>query len=157
MSLPSTSAVLGPGPHICLIDMQSLSAAKQGDQGTPALPYHFTFYLHQAPASQQTAEPEHSRSVQAAEAQQTGTFPDGLHKVALTLPPPACTDYAQPDQLPAATQASIGRLLSACGLDRSAPTLNMLATWDREPLSKKREATYVINAHMLAQLEGRLL
>jgi len=98
----------------CLEMTHSSPTAKQGDQGTAALPYNFVFYLHQSrdQTSQQKAD--------AADAaiQQGGAIPDGLHKVSLTLPPPARKDYAQPDQLPAATQASIGKLLSACGLQR---------------------------------------
>ena len=84
-----------------------MPAARQSDQGKAALPYRFIFYLHQAGAQQPAAATEASE----------GT-PDGLHKVSLTLPPPARRDFAQPDQLPAATQASISKLLSACGLQR---------------------------------------
>lgn len=87
------------------------AAAKEGDQGTAALPYHFVFYLHQAHAQRDTFKPP-----QPSAAPHTEPVPNGLHKISLTLPPPARKDYAQPDQLPAATQASIGRLLSACGL-----------------------------------------
>ena len=95
-----------------------ISAAKQGDQGSAALPYHFVFYLHQSPTSAQSPQPLQSSPVQPAATQQSDALPDGMHKVALTLPPPAREDYAQPDQLPAATQASLGKLLSACGLER---------------------------------------
>ena len=95
---------------------QLAAAAKEGDQSTAALPYHFVFYLHQAHAQQQTLQPPEPR----APAAHTEPVADGLHKISLTLPPPARKDYAQPDQLPVATQASIGRLLSACGLQRYA-------------------------------------
>lgn len=94
-----------------------LAAARQGDQGFAALPYHFVFYLHQSPASAQATQPLQSSPVQPTATQQPDALPDGMHKVALTLPPPARKDYAQPDQLPAATQASLGKLLSACGLE----------------------------------------
>ncbi|DBA76668.1 hypothetical protein WJX79_007357 [Trebouxia sp. C0005] len=89
-----------------------LTAAKQGDLGTAALPYNFVFYLHQ---SQDQTSQQKAAAADAA-TQQGGAVSNGLHKVSLTLPPPARKDYAQPDQLPAATQASIGKLLSACGL-----------------------------------------
>lgn len=92
------------------------AAAKEGDQSTAALPYHFVFYLHPAHAQQQTLQSPPPR----ATTPHTESLPDGLHKISLTLPPPARKDYAQPDQLPLATQASIGRLLSACGLQRWA-------------------------------------
>ena len=88
----------------------TVAAARQSDQDKAALPYRFIFYLHQAGAQQPAA------ATSATEASE-GT-PDGLHKVSLTLPPPARRDFAQPDQLPAATQASISKLLSACGLQR---------------------------------------
>lgn len=86
------------------------AAAKEGDQGKAALPYRFIFYLHQAGAQQPPAANSASATSEIA--------PDGLQKVSLTLPPPARRDFAQPDQLPAATQASISKLLSACGLQR---------------------------------------
>lgn len=95
-----------------------LSAAEQGDQGTAALPYRFVFYLHQSPAQDRAAQPPHISAALDTPAQQSEAVPDGLHKVSLVLPPPARKDYAQPDQLPAATQASIAKLLSACGLQR---------------------------------------
>lgn len=98
-----------------MLRMTHLSpTAKQGDQGTAALPYNFVFYLHQS--QDQTFQLKAAAA--DATTQQGGVVPDGLHKVSLTLPPPARKDYAQPDQLPAATQASIGKLLSACGLQR---------------------------------------
>lgn len=86
------------------------AAAKEGDQGKAALPYRFIFYLHQAGAQQPPAASISSPS--------SADTPDGLQKVSLILPPPARRDFAQPDQLPAATQASISKLLSACGLQR---------------------------------------
>ena len=97
-------------------DTEVAAAAKEGDQSTAALPYHFVFYLHQAHAQQQTQQSPQP----GATAPHTESVPDGLHKISLTLPPPARKDYAQPDQLPLATQASLGRLLSACGLQRCA-------------------------------------
>lgn len=97
-------------------DTELAAAAKEGDQSTAALPYRFVFYLHQAHAQQATVQPPQPRDPAA----HTEPVPDGLHKISLTLPPPARKDYAQPDQLPLATQTSIGRLLSACGLQRYA-------------------------------------
>ena len=97
-------------------DTKVAAAAKEGDQSAAALPYHFVFYLHQAHAQQETLQPPQPR----ATASHAEPVPDGLHKISLTLPPPARKGYAQPDRLPLATQASIGRLLSACGLQRCA-------------------------------------
>lgn len=91
------------------------STAKEGDQGTAALPYRFVFYLHQSSLEGQPSQPPQRPETGP---QPSEPVPDGLHKVSLTLPPPARKDYAQPDQLPAATQASISKLLSACGLQR---------------------------------------
>ena len=113
--------------NVCAAQPAALStafAAKEGDQNTAALPYQFVFYLHQAPAQQDTSQPSNARTVPSPAASHTDNVPDGLHKVSLTLPPPARKDYAQPDQLPAATQASIGKLLSACGLQRYAILLH---------------------------------
>ncbi len=102
------------GAAACLRMTHLAPTAKQGDQGTAALPYNFVFYLHQSQG--QTSQQKAAAADTAR--QHGGAVPDGLHKVSLTLPPPARKDYAQPDQLPAATQASIGKLLSACGLQR---------------------------------------
>jgi hypothetical protein len=54
--------------------------AKQGDQGTAALPYNFVFYLHKS----QDRTPQQKAAAAEAATQQGGVVPDGLHKVSLT-------------------------------------------------------------------------
>ncbi|KAL3142705.1 hypothetical protein ABBQ38_003006 [Trebouxia sp. C0009 RCD-2024] len=137
-----------------------LAVAKEGDQGTAALPYHFVFYLHQAHAQRDTFKPP-----QPSAAPHTEPVPNGLHKISLTLPPPARKDYAQPDQLPAATQASIGRLLSACGLqgevegglgsEQANKRLRLFVPAAAE-LSRQREATQLGPKHQLSMVRAAL-
>ena len=67
----------------------------------------------------QAAAPSfHIENEQQQQTAQAGAGAAGLHKVALTLPPPARRDPAAPDDLPQGMQMGLSKLLKAVGLQR---------------------------------------
>eukprot|EP00891_Asterochloris_glomerata_P002188 jgi/Astpho2/2188/fgenesh1_pg.00040_%23_36_t len=65
----------------------------------------------------QAAAPSfHIENEQQQQTAQAGAGAAGLHKVALTLPPPARRDPAAPDDLPQGTQMGLSKLMKAVGL-----------------------------------------
>ena len=72
-----------------------------------------------AAAHLQAAAPSlHIENGQRQQAAPAGAGAGGLHKVALTLPPPARRDPAAPDDLPQGTQMGLSKLMKAVGLQR---------------------------------------
>ena len=67
---------------------------------------------------QAAAPSSHTENGQQQQAAPAGPRAAGLHKVALTLPPPARRDPAAPDDLPRGTQMGLSKLMKAVGLQR---------------------------------------